>query len=495
WTATREYALTPVLLAVTRAYRPQPVTHAGDPVPAYVAAAKGAPEAIIDLCHLGGDAAEAILSQVQRFAADGMRVIAVAAARTGLLQLPPQQHDFDFSYLGLIGYADPLRDSVPPAIDECRAAGVRVIMMTGDYPQTATAIARRAGIAAPERVFNGAALRELGDGELAGVVRSTQVFARVMPEQKLRLVEALIENGDVVAMTGDGVNDAPALKRAHVGIAMGRRGTDVAREAAALVLTDDNFATIVRAIRQGRRIFDNIRKTSTYVLAIHVPIAALSLVPVLAGWPLILLPFHIAALELVIDPACAIVLESEPASPRVMTRPPRDPRAPMLDALTLGWGLCQGAAVAAACLAAFAWAYTDAGAEASARSVAFTTLVLANAVLIVSNRSRRRGLIELVASLNRAGWVILAAVGLLAVLPFSSDRLLEWTALGPMRPGHWLAAAVAVAVATLLVEGGKWLLLPCWSRRLAARKRHDAPVERAAAPAAPAGLPRREPHG
>ncbi|HEX7156984.1 MAG TPA: HAD-IC family P-type ATPase, partial [Burkholderiaceae bacterium] len=169
WTATREYALTPVLLAVTRAYRPQPATHAGDP-PAYVAAAKGAPEAIIDLCHLGADAAEVILCQVRRFAADGMRVIAVAAARTGLLQLPPQQHDFDFRYLGLIGYANPLRDVVPPAIDECRAAGVRVIMMTGDYPQTATAIARRAGIAAPERVFNGAALRELGDGELAGVV-------------------------------------------------------------------------------------------------------------------------------------------------------------------------------------------------------------------------------------------------------------------------------------------------------------------------------------
>jgi Ca2+-transporting ATPase len=495
WTATREYALTPVLLAVTRAYRPQPAATTGDQGNAYLAAAKGAPEAIIDLCHLGTAAAEAILSQVRRFAADGMRVIAVAVARTGLPQLPPRQHDFDFRYLGLIGYADPLRGVVAPAIDECRAAGVRVIMMTGDYPETATAIARRAGIAAPERVVNGTALRELGDRELAGVVRSTQVFARVMPEQKLRLVEALIENGDVVAMTGDGVNDAPALKRAHVGIAMGGRGTDVAREAAALVLTDDNFASIVRAIRQGRRIFDNLRKTSTYVLAIHIPIAALSLVPVLAGWPLILLPFHIAALELVIDPACAIVLESEPAGPQVMARPPRDPRAPMLDALTLAWGLCQGAAVAAACLAAFAWAYTDAGAAASARSVAFTTLVLANAMLIVSNRSRRRGLIELVASLNRAGWAILVAIGLLVALPFTSEWLLQWTALGPMRPDQWLAVAVAVAGATLAVEAGKSMLLPGWSSRLAGRERRGNPFEPARERAIPSGPPRRDVDG
>ncbi len=448
WVASREYSLSPVLLAVTRAYRP----HVNRP---YVAAAKGAPEAIIDLCHLPPGQAGAIEAQARRIAAEGLRVIAVAMAETDAPRLPDRQHEFEFSYLGLIGYADPLRDSARAAVADCRRAGVRLIMLTGDYPETARAIARQAGIDAPDQVCSGPELRALSEERLREVVRSTQVFARVMPDQKLRLVEALQANGEVVAMTGDGVNDAPALRRAHVGIAMGQRGTDVARESASLVLTDDNFASIVQAIRHGRRIFANIRKASTYVLAIHLPIAALTLLPVLFGWPLILLPFHVAILHMVIDPACSIVIEAEPDDADSMAHPPRSARSAMLDARTLAWGGWQGAIVASACLAAFAWASSIGASEASARTLTFATLLLLNGLLIVSNRDRRAGLLGLLVTQSRAGWIVCAAIAVATVTLLSGEPWLAQFRLAPIPAFGLPAIAAAVLASALCIELGK----------------------------------------
>ena len=228
--------------------------------------------------------------------------------------------------MGLVGLVDPVRDSVPAAVAECRSAGIRVVMITGDYPTTAEAIARRAGIDAT-RVVTGPELARMGEDELRACVRGTCVFARMLPEQKLRLVEALAANGEIVGMTGDGVNDAPALKAAHIGIAMGARGTDVAREAAAVVLLEDDFASLVHGVRVGRRIIDNLKKALAYILAVHLPIIGLTLVPIAMRAPLVLMPIHIAFLHLVIDPACSVVFEAQPEEADVMRRPPRDPRA------------------------------------------------------------------------------------------------------------------------------------------------------------------------
>ncbi|MEY3447286.1 MAG: hypothetical protein RIR45_2041, partial [Pseudomonadota bacterium] len=308
WALVREYGLTPQLRAMSHVWR----SVEGE---AHVVAAKGAPEAIIDLCHLDPQAQAQIDTAVNAMAAKGLRVLGAAQARFTGDQWPAAEHDFEFEFIGLLGLADPLRPEIPEAVSQCHSAGIRVVMITGDYPTTASAIAHQAHLKSADvgEVLTGDAIAALDDTQLQKRMQTVGVCARVAPEQKLRIVQALKANGEIVAMTGDGVNDAPALKAAHVGVAMGGRGTDVAREAASLVLLDDNFASIVRAVRLGRRIFDNLRKSMSYILAVHVPIAGLALLPVLLGWPVLLYPLHIAFLELVIDPACSMVFENEPS--------------------------------------------------------------------------------------------------------------------------------------------------------------------------------------
>ncbi|HPT56006.1 MAG TPA: HAD-IC family P-type ATPase, partial [Casimicrobium sp.] len=279
WTLAHSYALTPELRAMAQAWKAAD----GD---AHVVAAKGAPEAIIDLCHLSDTTQQKIAAQVDAMARDGLRVLGVAEARHVGVNWPEGEHDFKFEFLGLVGLADPIRAEIPAAIKQCHEAGIRVIMITGDYPTTAQSIAVKAGLEVVDaNVLSGDELATLSDVALQNRLKNVSVCARIAPEQKLRIVQALKADGEIVAMTGDGVNDAPALKAAHVGIAMGGRGTDVAREAASLVLLDDNFASIVRAIRLGRRIFDNLQKSMSYLLAVHIPIAGMALLPILVGWP------------------------------------------------------------------------------------------------------------------------------------------------------------------------------------------------------------------
>jgi Ca2+-transporting ATPase len=258
---------------------------------------------------------------------------------------------------------------------------------------------------------------KLDDAELRSSVRTVNVFARIVPEQKLRLVEAFKANGDIVAMTGDGVNDAPALKAAHIGIAMGGRGTDVAREAAQLVVLDDAFSSIIAAIRLGRRIFDNLKKAMSYVLAVHVPIAGLALIPVIFKWPLVLLPVHVVFLELIIDPACSVAFEAEPEEANVMNRPPRDHRQPMFDRRTLLLSLLRGATVFAITLAVFTIAHLRGEVESNTRALTFTTLIIANVALILANRSWTRLIVATLRSPNPAlTWVIGGAVAVLALV-------------------------------------------------------------------------------
>ncbi|HEY8707114.1 MAG TPA: cation-translocating P-type ATPase, partial [Burkholderiaceae bacterium] len=336
------------------------------------------------------------------------------------------------------------------------AAGVRVVMITGDYPVTARAIAHEAGLAeSAGEVLSGDEMATLSDDALRERIATVSVCARIAPEQKLRIVQALKANGEIVAMTGDGVNDAPALRAAHVGIAMGGRGTDVAREAASLVLLDDDFTAIVHAVRLGRRIFDNLRKSMSYILAVHVPIAGMALLPVLLGWPPLLYPMHIAFLELIIDPACSLAFESEPPEGDVMQRPPRDAEAPLFGGATLWLALLQGLGVLAVVLAAYAWAGPRLP-EGEARAFAFATLVIANLALIFSNRS---GTQLLWTSLRRPNPTLWVVVGLALALLLAA-LYLPW-AIGVLRfavlPAHELAAACALGVlAVLWFEAVKW---------------------------------------
>jgi Ca2+-transporting ATPase len=348
--------------------------------------AKGAPEAIMSLCRMNCPEREALKSRVDALARQGIRVLAVACGTVPKQSLPQSPATFHLRYLGLVGFADPLRESVPEAVRDCLTAGIRVVMITGDYPETARAIAREAGISEGE-VLAGGELERLSDAALAARVRNVTVFARITPQQKLRIVSAFKANGEVVAMTGDGVNDAPALKAAHIGIAMGGRGTDVAREASSLVLLDDDFASIVRAIRLGRRIYDNLRKAMGYILAVHVPIAGLALLPIVLGAPLVLTPMLIAFLELIIDPSCSIVLEAEGAEKGLMRRPPRDPQGSLISRALAIWSLLQG--VLALVLVAAVYFYSTASGldAAEVRAASFIALVGANIALVFVNRT------------------------------------------------------------------------------------------------------------
>ncbi len=440
-----EYALSGEILAMTRVF-------ASEEPHLHLLATKGAPEAVADLCHLDAVRRDAIHRQVEAMAERGLRVLGVARGRWKSAapapdQAPPwpkSQHDFDFDFLGLVALADPPRPEVPAALAECRRAGVRVIMMTGDHPATARAIAQQVGLSDRPDVLTGADLEGLDDVALHERLRHVDLCARLKPEHKLRLMQRLRASGEVVAMTGDGVNDAPALKAADVGIAMGERGTDVAREAAALVLLDDSFARIVAAIRQGRRIDSNIRKAVRFTFAVHVPIIALVLGPTLLQWPVFLLPVHIVLLQLLIDPTCAVMLEAEPEDSGSMARPPRPVSDSPFTFGPLAFSVLQGLGVAAVLLGGQAWLASQGWSSAQSRTVVFCTLVLCVMLLILANRDLSRPALLGVATPNPWLWRMAAAMGLLlaAVLGMAWLRDLMGMAL----PG---AAGLGVAAGLL----------------------------------------------
>lgn len=398
WEPRHEYALSPGLLALSRVWKARDRDE-------YVVASKGAPEAIADLCHLDTAQLAALETQINTLAARGMRVLGVARATYAGREWPDIQHDFDFEFIGLIGLADPVRPTVSAALRECDTAGIRVVMITGDYPATANAIAQQIGLdCGSGGIITGPELNQMDDASLRERIRHSNIFARMVPQQKLRLVNALKENGEVVAMTGDGVNDAPALKAAHIGIAMGGRGTDVAREAASLVLLDDDFASIVHAIRLGRGIFDNMRKAMAYIFAVHIPIIGLSLIPMLMGWPIIFAPVHIVFLEMIINPACSIAFEAEPAESNIMQRPPRDPQVPLFGKHTLLISLSQGLMVLLTTLVVLSCAMQSGASAETTRALTFATVVIGNLGLILVNRSWQHSILLTFHSRNRALW-------------------------------------------------------------------------------------------
>ena len=444
-----EYSLSPGLLAMSHVWQ-------GNGQPYHLVAAKGAPEAIIDLCHLPEAEARAIEQVAAAMADQGLRVLGVARAKLKPDQAwPAQQHDIEFYFVGLLGLHDPLRRGVTETIALCHTAGIRVVVITGDHARTAQAIARELGLP-HEQVLTGNELDTLSDEALRSRLCDTQVFARIVPQQKLRLVEAFKANGEIVAMTGDGVNDAPALKAAHIGVAMGKRGTDVAREAAALVLLDDDFASLVTTIRMGRRIYDNLRKAMSYVLAVHIPIVGMAMLPVLLGESLMLLPAHIMFLELIIGPACSIFFEAEAEEKNLMQRPPRPANEPIFGGGLLTNSLLQGLAAFAVAATIYAWALSKGLDENAMRALVFVSMVSGNIALVFSNRSLNAPWQGESSQRNPVlWWIVLGGiVGLALVLSVPILReLFHFSGGAPHILGVGVLSAISVLLLSAVVKG------------------------------------------
>ncbi len=409
WNLEREYPLSAKLLALSHVWTSPDRKN-------LLISAKGAPEAIADLCHLGDSDIQGIKEDVAKMADKGLRVLGVAKAEFGEGELPDSQHDYAFQFLGLIGFTDPVRPGVANSVKMCYEAGIRVVMITGDYPGTAKHIAAQIGLKNCEDFITGPELELLTEKELSEKIKTVNIFSRVVPEQKLLLVNAFKSNGEIVAMTGDGVNDAPALKSANIGIAMGGRGTDVARESSSLVILDDDFSSIVGAVNQGRGIFDNLKKAMSYILSIHIPIAGMSLIPILFNYPLLLFPMHIAFLELIIDPSCTIVFEGEREEKDVMKRPPRNPRVPIFSFSMIMSSILMGLGVLAVVLGVYIFAMKTGLPEAKVRTMSFTTLIIGNLLLIVKNRSRMSGFFKSLMTPNIAQWWVAGVAILFLIL-------------------------------------------------------------------------------
>jgi Ca2+-transporting ATPase len=410
WKIVREYPLSQKLLAISHVWESPDKQN-------YVVAAKGAPEAIFDLCHLEKSEKDEFSSRIAEMAGNGLRILGVAQAAFKKTDLPEKQHDFGFEFVGLLGFVDPVRSTVPQAIKEAYDAGIRVIMITGDYPGTAQYIAKEIGLRNYEHFITGPELEAMNPLQLRESIKTINIFSRVVPEQKLAIVNALKANGEIVAMTGDGVNDAPALKSAHIGIAMGERGTDVAREASALVLLNDDFSSIVHAVRLGRRIFENLKKAVAFIFSVHIPIAGMALLPVLFKLPVVLMPAHIAFLELIIDPACSTVFESQPEGKGIMKRPPRNLKEPLFNRESLLQSLLQGISVLIIVFAAFLFAFYMGMPEDEARALSFSTMVFANIALIITNLSRSQNFMSILGKKNKSLWmIIVGALGALMLI-------------------------------------------------------------------------------
>lgn len=450
----KEYPLSKDLFAMTRVF-------ASKHDNAVTAFCKGAPESIFSLCHLTDEEIAIHTEIVHAFAQQGLRVIAAAKCNLQNNVLPETQSDFDFSFVGLVGFEDPIRPEVPAAIKECYDAGIRVIMITGDYPATARSIGSKIGLQHHENVLTGDELRNLSNDELKEKIKYTNIFARIIPEQKLQIIQALKANGEIVAMTGDGVNDAPALKAADIGVAMGLKGTDVAREAASLVLLDDNFASIVHAIRSGRRIFDNLQKAMSYIIAIHIPIIGLVLFPAFfPALPILLMPLHIVFLELIIDPVCAIAFESEQEERGIMSRPPRNPNDLFFGFRKIISSLMRGILLFTMVLLVYFLSIRDGHTAEEVRAIAFSSLIIGNVFLILTSLSNTRSFVSILREKNLSVLFISITALVLLFLTISIPFLQSIFSFQFAGYSHFIISIAGASVMLLIFEITKQLKQP-----------------------------------
>ena len=403
-TTVKEYPLSQELFAMTMIYPSETNT--------FQCYSKGAPEAILELCKLELKTTQDLLRTANEMASTGQRVLGVAEGTWHQSTFPSTQQELTFNFVGFIGFEDPIRPEVPAAIAECYDAGIKLVMITGDFPTTAKTIAKLAGMRGDLNVLTGKEIEAFNQEELSLKMKETTIFARIVPEQKLHIIKALQRNGEVVAMTGDGVNDAPALKAADIGIAMGLKGTDVARESSALILLDDQFTSIVSAIRLGRRIYDNLQKALIYIISIHIPIIGLTLLPAFFPQiPIILMPMHIVFLELIIDPICSIAFESQKEEKHIMKRMPRDSQTPFFGWTKFSTSIFIGCFVLFCIVSVYFLAITIGFNEGQTRTMTFSCLVLSNFALILTTLSKTHSAIHILGEKNKA-FLLISSIGL-----------------------------------------------------------------------------------
>lgn len=447
----KNYPLSHELSVMTNVYETQETD-------TFFVSAKGSPEAIMLLCELSEEEKLTQLKLLHKLAEQGQRVISVAKAEHNQTEFPQTQHGFKFKLLGFLGLEDPIRPEVPKAVRECMEAGIQVIMITGDFPLTARSIASQIGMNTDSLTITGSELESMSEEELKAKIHQINIFARVVPIQKLRIVNALKANGEVVAMTGDGVNDAPALKAADIGIAMGKKGTDVAREAAALILLDDNFASIVAAIRSGRRIFDNLQKAMSYVLAIHIPIIGMALIPSFFSFlPIFLMPLHIVFLELIIDPICSVAFELEQEEKGIMTRTPRDKNESFFGMKKIRSSVLKGLTLLLLVLSTYLISISFRFSQSETRAISFTTLVLGNVFLILTSLSESRSFIEVFREKNYAAWLILLVAMSMLFIVFAITNLRNLFNFEITNPNHFLLSISASIMVLFIFEGLKFI--------------------------------------
>lgn len=441
----KEYPLSKDLFAMTRIMK----TDKNE----IIAFCKGAPETVFQLCRLDKNKTEKYTKQIHHLADKGYRILASAQCNWNKTNLPDKQIDFIFSFNGLVAFEDPIRPEVPQAIKECNAAGIKVIMITGDYPATAKSIANQIGLTHNNEVLTGAELAALNQTELKDKIKHTNIFARIVPEQKLQIIKALKANGEIVAMTGDGVNDAPALKVADIGIAMGLKGTDVARETSSLVLLDDNFASIVHAIRSGRKIFDNLQKAMSYIIAIHIPIIGLVLLPAFfSSLPILLMPLHIVFMELIIDPVCSLAFESEQEEKNIMNRNPRKH-----DEHFFGWkkitaSLIKGLLLFSAVLIVYFISINEGHNDEQVRAIAFTSLIIGNIFLILTSLSNSRSFISVLREKNFAVLIISALAFIMLFLTIKLSVLQKLFNFSFPGYSHFITAFISAFTMLIILE-------------------------------------------
>ncbi len=442
----KEFPLSKDLLAMTRLV-------SSDDKKILTAYAKGAPEVIFSLCKLADEVIQTYMKVVHEFAQKGYRVIAAAQCSIQDDFMPQHQTDIPFVFTGLVGFEDPVRPEVPQAIRECYAAGIKVIMITGDYPATAKAIAGEIGIQNHEEIITGTELKQMSMEELASRIKLTNVFARIVPEQKLQIIRALKANGEVVAMTGDGVNDAPALKAADIGVAMGLKGTDVAREASSLVLLDDNFASIVHAIRTGRKIYDNLQKAMSYIMAIHIPIIGLVLLPAFfPALPILLMPLHIVFMELIIDPVCSVAFESEQEEKAVMSRPPRKSDERFFGWNKIVYSLFQGLILLAIVLSVYFLSLNEGHNPEEVRAIAFSALITGNIFLILTTLSKTRSFLSVITEKNKALIMITTAAMIMLLCTITVPALQKLFSLEFPGFSHFIISILGASAMLIILE-------------------------------------------
>ncbi len=439
----KEYPFSKKEMLMTRATRQDGHDH-------LLISAKGAPESIMKMCNINEEDMARHNETIRTLTKKGYRVLGAAKAIYLGDQLPENQREFDYSFMGIVGLEDPIRPEVPSAIQQCKSAGVKIIMITGDSPGTAASIAEQIGLGGTGKIITGTQMESMSQEELSEEINKVAVFARIVPEQKLRIINALISNGEIVAMTGDGVNDAPALKAAHIGISMGNKGTDVAREASSLVLLDDNFASIVGAIRLGRKIFDNLQKAMTYIIAIHIPIIGLTLLPAFfSELPILLMPLHIVFMEMIIDPVCAIAFEIEQEEKGIMNRPPRDPNHRFFGAGKMIFSFTQGLLLLGMVILVYLVSVIEGHADGEVRAIAFSALIIGNIFMILSNLSKTRSFISVFKEKNWFAILILATSLIVLLLIIYNPQLSEVFSF--KFPGHFHFITSLLGAISMLV--------------------------------------------